>query len=58
MELLKNRKKINFVELFDQFTKEYVVVTFISILSMCRNQEVEIEQQNNFKNIIIKEKGV
>lgn len=56
--LLKIRKKINFVDLFENFTKGYVVITFLSILSMCRNQEVEIEQQNNFKNIIIKEKGV
>ena len=57
-ELLKNKKELNFVDLFDEFTKEYFVITFLSILSMCRNQELVIEQQNNFKNIIIKEKGV
>lgn len=56
--ILKEKKKINFTDLFDIFSKDYVVVTFLSILSMSRNQEIEIEQENNFKNIIIKEKGV
>ena len=56
--ILKIRKKVNFTELFDYFNKEYIVVTFLSILSMSRNQEIEIEQENNFKDIIIKEKGV
>lgn len=57
-KILKEKKKINFTDLFDYFTKEYVVVTFLSILSMSRKQEIEIEQENNFKDIIIKEKGV
>ncbi len=56
--ILKEKKKVNFVDLFDVFSKEYVVVTFLSILSMARNQEIDIEQEQNFKNIIIKEKGV
>ena len=56
--ILKERKKINFIDLFDVITKEYVVITFLSILSMSRNQEIDIEQEDNFKNIIIKEKGV
>lgn len=56
--ILKKRKKINFIDLFDVITKEYVVITFLSILSMSRNQEIDIEQEDNFKNIIIKEKGV
>lgn len=57
-KLLKERKRITFNDLFDYVTKEYVVITFLSILSMSRNQEIEIEQENNFSNIIIKEKGV
>jgi len=56
--ILKKKKKVNFTELFEVFTKEYVVITFLSILAMSRKQEIEIEQENNFKNIIIKEKGV
>ena len=56
--ILKKKKKVNFTDLFEIVTKEYVVITFLSILTMSRNQEIEIEQENNFKNIIIKEKGV
>lgn len=56
--ILKEKKKIDFKELFEIFTKEYVVVTFLSILAMSRKQEIEIEQESNFNNIIIKEKGV
>jgi len=57
-KILKEKKKIEFKELFEVFTKEYVVVTFLSILAMSRKQEIEIEQESNFNNIIIKEKGV
>ena len=55
--ILKKKKKVNFVELFEVFNKEYIVITFLSILAMTRKQEIEIEQEHNFKNIIIKEKG-
>jgi len=57
-KILKDKKKIDFKDLFEEFTKDYVVVTFLSILSMTRKQEIELEQEDNFKNIIIKEKGV
>lgn len=56
--ILKKKKKVNFTDLFEVVTKEYVVITFLSILAMSRKQEIEIEQEQNFKNIIIKEKGV
>ena len=56
--ILKRKKKINFTDLFDIYKKDYIVITFLSILSMSKKQEIEIEQENNFKNIIIKEKGV
>lgn len=56
--ILKARKKVNFIDLFEIITKEYVVITFLSILAMTRNHEIIIEQENNFKDIIIKEKGV
>ena len=56
--IIKRKKKVNFTELFDVVTKEYVVITFLSILNMTRKQEITIEQDNNFKDIIIKEKGV
>ena len=56
-DLLKKKKKLEFKELFESFDKQFVVVTFLAILSMTRKQEIIIEQESNFRNIIIKEKG-
>ena len=53
-DILKNKKEVNFIELFDDFSKRYVVVTFLSILEMSKNNEIVIMQENNFENIIIK----
>lgn len=54
-EILKTKNEVNFIDLFDKLTKGYVVVTFLSILEMSKNKEIEIKQDNNFGNIIIKE---
>lgn len=56
--ILKKKKKVNFTELFESYNKEYIVITFLSILSMARTGDIVIEQESNFNNIIIKEKGV
>lgn len=56
-DILRKRKKVDFKELFTEYSKEFVVVTFLAILSMSRKQEIEIVQESNFNNIIIKEKG-
>lgn len=52
-DILKERKKINFVELFDNFSKPYVVVTFLSVLEMAKNKEITLRQDNNFSDIYI-----
>lgn len=54
--LLKEKKKVEFTELFDIKTKDYVVVTFLSILTMAKDQELVIKQDNNFSNIYLEEK--
>lgn len=54
--IIKRKRKVNFEELFDILTKEYVVVTFLAILSMARKNEIIIEQDNSFNEIIIKAK--
>jgi len=51
---LKEKKTALFTELFEIVNKEYIVVTFLSILEMARKNEIKIEQQNNFNDIIIK----
>ena len=55
--LLKEKKKIEFEELFELVTKEYVIVTFLSILDLARKQELNITQDRNFNNIILELKG-
>lgn len=57
-DILRKKKRVKFTELFEVLTKEYVVVTFLAILSMSKKQEIELVQTNNFNDIIIKEKGV
>ena len=48
------RKKVNFLELFEDYEKNMVVATFLSILNMCKNGEVLLLQENNFDDIVIK----
>lgn len=51
-KILKAKKRVNFTELFDVVTREYVVVTFLAILEMARAKELLIRQENNFDEII------
>lgn len=50
--ILKEKKKVDFFELFEEITKEYIVVTFLAILEMAKKQELMIYQENNFEQII------
>lgn len=50
--ILRNKRKVNFLELFDVLTKEYVVVTFLAILEMAKKNEIKISQENKFGEII------
>ena len=50
---LKEKKKLKFIELFEDFSKPYVVVTFLSVLEMTKNKEITIKQDNNFSDIYL-----
>lgn len=50
---LKSIKKINFLDLFEEVTKEYLIVTFLAILQMNKNDEINIYQEQNFGNIVV-----
>ncbi len=54
--MIKTRRKLDFFELFDDLTREYLVVTFLSVLEMTKNKEINIIQDSNFSNIIIEAK--
>ena len=51
--ILKKKGKVDFFELFEVVTKEYIVVTFLAILEMARKSEVMIYQENDFEQIIV-----
>lgn len=51
--ILKKKKKVSFLDLFEIKTKEYVVVTFLSILEMAKFGEISILQDNNFGGITV-----
>jgi len=53
--ILHTKKKVDFFELFDVITKEYIVVTFLAILEMARKSELYIRQENNFDKITVEE---
>lgn len=55
--ILKTKKKVEFEELFEEVNKDYVVVTFLSILVMAKKQELKITQDNNFSKIILSLRG-
>lgn len=50
--ILKKKKKVNFLELFDVLNKEYVVVTFLAILEMAKQNELKISQDSEYGDII------
>ena len=50
--VLRDRKSVNFLELFDEITREYVVVTFLAILEMAKKSELRIKQEDTFSDII------
>ena len=52
-EYLKNKEKALFTELFSEYNKSYIVVTFMSILELAKEDEITLTQESNFDNIYI-----
>lgn len=55
--ILEKKQRVEFTELFEILTKEYIVVTFLAILEMTNKQELDIKQSDNFDKIFITLKG-
>ena len=51
--ILGKKKRIEFFDLIDSFSKEIVIVTFLSILEMAKKEEIIIKQGDNFSPIVI-----
>lgn len=50
--ILSVKRKAYFSELFEDFSREYVVATFLAILEMAKEKELLIRQENTFDEII------
>lgn len=51
-DIMRVKRKVSFFELFEDYSKEYVVATFLAILEMAKAGELFISQSNNFDEII------
>ena len=51
--LLKDKKRMNFYDLFNNSSRDYIVVTFLSILDLAKKQKIKLIQDNNFNNIVL-----
>lgn len=54
--VLKEKGKVEFFELFNVLSKSYVVVTFLSVLEMAKNKEINVFQENTFSPLVIEKK--
>lgn len=54
---LHKNQRIRFEELFEEPTRTFFVVTFLSILVLVNTNELIIEQDGNFENIYLKERN-
>ena len=51
--ILKEKQKVLFTDLFEEKNTGFIVVTFLSILEMTKEKEIIIKQDANFKDITI-----
>lgn len=49
-----NNKKIDFEDLFDKPNRTYYIVTFLAVLVLVKDKELDIEQASNFDRIYLK----
>ncbi len=57
-EFISKRKNVKFTDLFEEYNKDVVVATFLSILDMCKTQEITLRQDSNFGEIYIERVNV
>ena len=50
---LHKNGKVKFTELFKEYNKSYIIVTFMSILEMANEDNITLKQDNNFADILI-----
>ena len=51
--ILKSKKQVYLEELFEEYNKAYVVVTFLSVLEMVKEKDIVVKQDKNFDKILV-----
>ena len=51
--ILQEKKKVLFTDLFEEHNTGFIIVTFLSILEMTKEKEIILKQDTNFSNITI-----
>ena len=51
--ILRTKRKAYLEELFEEYNKAYVVVTFLSVLEMVKEKDIIIKQDKNFDKILV-----
>lgn len=51
--ILREKKKVYLDELIDEYSKPYLVVTFLGVLEMVKERDIIINQDKNFDKILI-----
>ena len=52
-KILKSKGKATLDELFEEYNKAYVVVTFMSVLEMVKENDLNVYQEHNFDKIVL-----
>lgn len=52
-KILKSRGKTTLDELFEEYNKAYIVVTFMSVLEMVKENDLNVYQNHNFDKIVL-----
>ncbi len=50
--ILGSKKRVNFFEFFEDYSREYVVATFLAVLEMAKEKELKIIQDHIFGDIV------
>ncbi len=57
-KILQVRDKVEFLELFEDNNRDFLIVTFLSVLTMSKNEEINLTQEDNFKPILIERRNI
>lgn len=55
-KILDVKKRVSFDELFEDYRRDYIIITFLAILDIASKEKVELTQDNNFEKIYLEKR--